>query len=198
MRRVNFKTKQEWLEARKSCLTGTTVGKYIGIENPYKPKTDEQMSKDPAVNFGKNCEESILTIFKNLPEISKNTLIQPTIGYSIWYSDKDERIAGSLDALAFEGNKNGFCECKSTSSGLYDLENKIIPETTWLQIFQYFSLDDSLDFCYLVVCDYPKWGNRSVKIDWLKISRESVLDRIINLQGWQNYILNTSEDLFKK
>jgi len=193
MKRLNFNTKEEWLEARKTCLTGTTIGKYIGIESPYTPKTDEQMAKDPAVNFGKNCEEAILTIFKNLPAISKQTLVQPTIGYSLWYSDKDERIAGSLDALAFENGKNGFCECKSTSSGLYDLANGIIPETTWLQILQYFSLDDSLDFCYLVVCDYPKWGNGTVKIDWLRISRADMSDRIINLQGWQSYILSADE-----
>jgi len=191
MRRVDFKTKEEWLQARKSCLTGTTIGKHIGINSPYVPKTDKQMAKDPAINFGKNCEESILTIFKNLPVISRQTLVQPTIGYSIWHSDKDERIAGSLDALAFENGKNGFCECKSTSSGIYNLFERIIPETTWLQIFQYFSLDDTLDFCYLVVCDYPKWGNGTTKIDWLRISRVEVIDRIINLQGWQTYILNT-------
>lgn len=193
MQRVNFNTKEEWLAAREPCLTGTTVGKYIGIESPYTPKTNEQMAKDPAVNFGKNCEESILTIFKNLPEISKQTLIQPTIGYSLWHSDEDRRVAGSFDALAFEFGKNGFIECKSTGSGLYDLKNMIIPETTWLQILQYFSLDDDLDFCYLVVCDYPKWGNGTVKIDWLRIPRADMLDRIINLQGWQSYILSADE-----
>lgn len=193
MKRLNFNTKEEWLEARKTCLTGTTIGKYIGIKSPYTPKTDEQMAKSPAINFGKNCEEAILTIFKNLPAISKQTLVQPTIGYSLWYSDKDERIAGSLDGLAFENGKSGFCECKSTSSGLYDLANGIIPETTWLQLLQYFSLDDNLDFCYLVVCDYPKWGNGTVKIDWLRISRADMLDRIINLQGWQSYILSADE-----
>lgn len=197
MRRVNFDTKEEWLEARKSCLTGTTIGKYIGIESNFATKTDEEMAKSPAVNFGKNCETSILTIFKNLPVIAKQTLIQPTIGYSIWYNDNDERIAGSLDGLAFEGNKNGFCEVKSTSIGLYDLKNWIIPETTWLQIIQYFSLDDSLDFCYLIVCDYPQWGNGTIKIDWLRISRDDIAERIINLRGWQNYILTTDKGFIK-
>lgn len=191
MRKVEFNTREEWLEARKQCLTGTTVGKYIGIKSPYAQKTQEQMDKDPAVNFGKNCEESILTIFKNLPEISKQTLVYPVLVHSLWYADRDERIAGSFDALAFEHGKNGFCECKSTSAELYNLEKMIIPETTWVQILQYFSLDDSLDFCYLVVCDYPKWGNRSIKIDWVRISRKSINDRIENLKSWQQYILTT-------
>lgn len=191
MQRVNFNTKEEWLEARKSCLTGTTIGKYIGVESGFAQKTDAEMAKSPAVNFGKNCEESILTIFKNLPVISKQTLVQPTVGYSIWYSDIDKRIAGSLDGLAFEAGEDGFVECKSTSIGLYDLKNLIIPQTTWLQLFQYFSLDDKLKFCYLVVCDYPQWGNGAVKIDWLRISRNDVLERITNLRGWQNYILAT-------
>lgn len=189
MRKVEFNTKEEWLAARKLCLTGTTVGKYIGIESPFAPKTQEQMDKDPAVNFGKNCEESILTIFKNLPEISKQTLVYPTIINTLWYRDDNDKIAGSFDALAFEHGKNGFCECKSTSSGLYDLRNMIIPDTTWLQIIHYFTIDESLDFCYLVVCDYPKWGDRSVAIDWVRISRQSVMDRIANLQGWHNYLL---------
>ena len=87
MRKVEFNTKEEWLAARKLCLTGTTVGKCIGIESPFAPKTQEQMDKDPAVNFGKNCEESILTIFKNLPEISKQTLVYPTIINTLWYRD---------------------------------------------------------------------------------------------------------------
>lgn len=191
MYKVEFNTKEEWLEARKPCLTGTTVGKHIGIESPYAPQTAEQMAKNPAVNFGNVCESSILTIFKNLPVIAKQTLVQITLKPTLWHSDKDERIAGSFDALAFELGKNGFIECKSTSAGLYDLKNMVIPETTWLQIIHYFSLDDSLDFCYLVVCDYQKWGNGGARIDWIRISKADILDRIINLQGWQTYILET-------
>jgi len=189
MRKAEFLTKEEWLEARKSCLTGTTVGKYVGIESNYALKTQEQMDKNPAVNFGVSCEESILTIFRHLPAISKQTLVCPTKGYALWYSSKDERIAGSFDALVFEEGMSGFCECKSTSSGLYDLQNMIIPDTTWLQIIHYFCLDDDLQFCYLVVCDYPKWGNGGARIDWIRISRESLMDRITNLQGWHSYIL---------
>lgn len=60
------------------------------------------MEKSPAVIFGKNCETSILTIFKNLPEIAKQTLVEPTIMHTLWYSDYDPRIAGSFDALAWE------------------------------------------------------------------------------------------------
>ena len=189
MIKVEFNTKEEWIEARKHCLTGTTVGKHIGIVSPYAPQTAEQMAKNPAVNFGNNCEESILTIFKNLPAISKQTLLNITTKPTLWYSDRDSRIAGSFDALAFENGANGFAECKSTSAGLYDLRNMVIPETTWLQIIHYFSLDDSLEFCYLVVCDYPKWGNSSIKIDWVRISRADIIDRILNLQGWHVHIL---------
>lgn len=191
MYKVEFNTKEEWLEARKSCLTGTTVGKYIGIQSPYKKQTQAQIESNPAVVFGNNCEESILTIFKNLPAITKSTLVSITTKPTLWHSDADRRIAGSYDGLAFEDGKNGFVECKSTSAGLYDLKNMVIPETTWLQILHYFSLDEGLDFCYLVVCDYPKWGDRSVSIDWVRISRSSVTDRIVNLQGWHQYILST-------
>lgn len=194
MRKIEFDTKDEWLEYRKKCLTGTTVGKYIGIESNYAPKSTEQMLKDSAINFGIACETSILTIFKNLPEISKQTLVYPTLMHTLWLSDEDERIAGSFDGLAFEHGKNGFVECKSTSAELYDLQNMLIPETTWVQIIQYFTIDDSLDFCYLVVCDYPKWGNRSIKIDWIRISRDDIIDRINNLKGWQKYILSTKEE----
>ena len=59
MLKVEFNTKEEWLEARKSCLTGTTVGEYIGIVSPYTKKTPEEIAKSPAVNFGINCETSI-------------------------------------------------------------------------------------------------------------------------------------------
>lgn len=45
MIKVEFSTKEEWLEARKSCLTGTTVGEHIGIVSPYAPKTPQEMEK---------------------------------------------------------------------------------------------------------------------------------------------------------
>lgn len=189
MIKIEFNTKEEWLEARKSCLTGTTVGKYVGINSPFEPKTQEQLAKSPAIAFGVNCETSILTIFKNLPEIAKQTLVFPTIVHTLWYSDYDKRIAGSFDALATEKGMKGFCECKSTGAGLYDLKNRIIPETTWLQIIHYFSLSDELKFCYLVVCSYPQFGNGTTKIDWLRISREEVQDKIDNLRGWHKYLL---------
>lgn len=191
MKKIEFETKEEWLAARKECLTGTTVGKHIGIASTFVPQTEEQMAKNPAINFGVACEESILTIFKNLPSMSKQTLVKPTLKHTLWVSDADSRIAGSFDALAFENGKSGFCECKSTSAGMYDLENMIIPETTWLQIIHYFSIDDSLDFCYLVVCDYPKWGSRSTKIDWVRISRADVIAQITNIRGWHSHILTT-------
>lgn len=190
MIKVEFNTKQEWIEARKSCLTGTTVGKHIGIVSPFKPKSAEEMAKSPAVQFGINCEESILTIFKNLPEITQNTLVIPTTKSTLWYKKDEPRLAGSFDALAWEKGMEGFCECKSTSAGLYDLKNKIVPSTTWLQIIHYFSLNDKFQFCYLVVCSYSQWGNFTTKIDWLRISRDEVQDRIENLKGWQKYLLN--------
>ena len=189
MLKVEFNTKEEWLEARKSCLTGTTVGEYIGIVSPYKKKTPEEMEKSPAVNFGINCETSILTIFKNLPVIAKQTLVIPTIMHTLWYSDIDPRLAGSFDALAWEKGQEGFCECKSTGAGIYDLRNNVIPDTTWLQILHYFAINPEFQFCYLVVCDYPQWGNRDVKINYKRISRQDVADRIANLQGWHKYLL---------
>ena len=190
MYKVEFNTKEEWKKARLSCLTGTTVGKYIGITSPYAPKSDEEMAKNPAVQFGVNCETSILTIFSNLPSVAKDLLLKPTIKPTLWYSDEDNRIAGSFDALAYEKGQNGFAECKSTSAGLYDLKNWVIPNTTWLQIIHYFSLDDSLQFCYLVVCSYHKWGDWGAKIDYVRISRAMVQSRIDNLKSWHKYILS--------
>lgn len=189
MLKVEFNTKEEWLEARKSCLTGTTVGEYIGIVSPYAKKSPEEIAKSPAVNFGINCETSILTIFKNLPAIAKQTLVIPTILHTLWYSDIDPRLAGSFDALAWEKGQEGFCECKSTGAGLYDLRNNIIPDTTWLQILHYFAINPNFQFCYLVVCDYPQWGDRDVKISYKRISRQDVAERIANLQGWHRYLL---------
>lgn len=190
MLKVEFNTKEEWLEARKSCLTGTTVGKYIGIKSPFAPKSAEEMAKSPAVNFGVNCETSILTIFKNLPAIAKQTLVIPTILHTLWYSDIDPRLAGSFDALAWEKGQEGFCECKSTGAGLYDLRNNVILDTTWLQILHYFAINPEFQFCYLVVCSYPQWGNSTTKIEWKRIARADVQDRITNLQGWHRYLLN--------
>lgn len=189
MLKVEFNTKEEWLEARKSCLTGTTVGEHIGIISPFTKKSPEEMAKSPAVNFGINCETSILTIFKNLPAISKQTLVIPTILHTLWYSDIDPRLAGSFDALAWEKGQAGFCECKSTGAGLYDLRNNVILDTTWLQILHYFAINPEFQFCYLVVCDYPQWGDRDVKISHKRISRQDVADRIANLQGWHRYLL---------
>ena len=190
MRKVEFNTKEEWLEARKACLTGTTVREYIGVQSPFPQKSPEEMAKNPAVQFGVNCETSILTIFKNLPAIVKQTLVVPTIKHTLWYSDEDPRIAGSFDALAWENGMAGFCECKSTGmEGLYDLKRGIVPDITWCQIIWYFIINPEFKFCYLVVCSYPQWGNGSTKIDWLRISREDLQQQISNLRLWAKYLL---------
>lgn len=189
MLKVEFNTKEEWLEAKKSCLTGTTVGEHIGIVSPYPKRTPEQMAKDPAVNFGIECETSILTIFRHLPEIAKRVMVVPTIMHTLWYSDIDPRLAGSFDALAWEGSQEGFCECKSTGAGLYDLRNMIIPDTTWVQILHYFAINPKFQFCYLVVCSYPKFGSYPTKIEWVRIARQDVANKIANLQGWHQYLL---------
>lgn len=189
MIKIEFDSKEAWIEARKKCLTGTTVGEYIGIQSPFAPKSAEEMAKSPAVQFGVNCEESILTIFKNLPAIAQQTLVIPTLKPTLWYKDDEPRLAGSFDALAWENGQEGFCECKSSGAGLYDLKNNIIPDTTWLQIIHYFCINPNFQFCYLVVCSYPQWGDGTVKIDWKRISRNDIKDRIENLQGWHKYLL---------
>lgn len=189
MKKVEFENEALWLEARKKCLTGTQVAEKIGIKSPYKQKTREEMAKSPAVIFGKNCESSVLKIFANLPQINKNTLVIPTLKPTLWYSDFDERIAGSFDALAYEGSTEGFCECKCTSGDFYDLKNWIIPETTWLQIIHYFCVNPKFEFCYLVVCKYHLWGNFSTKIDWVRIDRKDISKQISNLTQWHSYLL---------
>ena len=189
MKKNVFKTKSEWLKARETCITGTTIGKYIGVNSPYVSKTPEQMEKDPAVQFGVNCENAIITLFKNLPEIAKQTLILPTTEPTLWLSDWSECVGGSFDALALENNVEGFCEVKSSSAGLYDLKNNIIPDTTWIQIIHYFSLNVNFQFCYLIVCSYPKWGNGGIHINWKKILRSEITEQIKNIRMWQYKIL---------
>ena len=190
MFKVQFHSKAEWLKAREKCLTGTKLREYLGFENVYKNQSQADLEKSPAVNFGINCETSVLTIFKNLPEISKQTLVIPTITPTLWYSDIDKRLAGSFDSLAWENEQEGFCECKTTSANLYDLRQNIIPDTTWLQILHYFAINDNFKFCYLVVCSYPKWGNYPVKIEWKKILRSDVQDRINKIKMWHKYLLD--------
>ena len=65
MRKVEFNTKEEWLAARRACLTGTTVREYIGVQSPFPQKSPEEMAKRPALQVGVYCETSILTIFKH-------------------------------------------------------------------------------------------------------------------------------------
>lgn len=197
MYKVEFNNKADWLKARETCLTGTTLSKYIGIKSPFKEKTQEELEKSPSIIFGSNCETPILTIFKNLPEIAKNTLVYPTIKPTLWFSKKDTRIAGSFDGLAFEGSKEGFCECKTTSTDLYDLNNNIIPETTWLQILQYFSINPKFEFCYLIVCKYKLYGSPSLKIEWKRINRYEIEDKIQKVVLWQRYILNHNQNFSK-
>ena len=64
MRKVEFNTKEEWLEARKACLTGTTVREYIGVQSPFPQKSPEEMAKIK-INEQKKVQKIIAQTYVN-------------------------------------------------------------------------------------------------------------------------------------
>lgn len=123
VRRLNLKTRDEWLKKRQSFIGGSDASSIIGV-NPYMTnqelweiKTGRRKQADisdkPYVKYGIDAEPIIRKLFQlNHPEYKVSY-----VNHNIWLNDKYPFAHASLDGwiVEKETKQKGILEIKTTN-----------------------------------------------------------------------------------
>lgn len=171
VRRIQFKTKSEWLEARKGKIGGSDAAAVLGL-NPYKTnqelyeemigvRTAADISDKPYVIYGTKAEEHIRALFAlDHPEYQVDYY-----GDNMLINGKYPFAHASLDGelIELETGRKGIFECKTTelfssmSKEKWDGDN--IPDNYYIQVLHYLMVTEYefVDLRAQIKCE---WNNQ--------------------------------------
>ena len=171
VRRIQFKTKSEWLRARKGKIGGSDAATVLGL-NPYKTnqelyeemigvRTAADISDKPYVIYGTKAEEHIRALFAlDHPEYQVDYY-----GDNMLVNGKCPFAHASLDGelIELETGRKGIFECKTTelfssmSKEKWDGNN--IPDNYYIQVLHYLMVTE-YEFVELRAQIKSKWNNQ--------------------------------------
>ena len=196
----------EWLEKRKSGITGTGASAIVG-KNPYKSNVDyweektgrrvePDISDKDYVQYGQHAEEHLIALFAlDFPQ------------YEVIHKDFDLRVhpkypflIGSLDGelTEKETGRKGILEIKTTNilqSRQYEKWNDMIPENYLYQTLHYL-LVTGYDFVVLKAQLKRVYEGNDVRLDTrhyyferkdVEVLLADLLER--ELHFWNEYVL---------
>lgn len=171
VRRIQFKTKSEWLRARKGKIGGSDAAAVLGL-NPYKTnqelyeemigvRTVADISDKPYVIYGTKAEEHIRALFAlDHPEYQVDYY-----GDNMLVNGKYPFAHASLDGelIELETGRKGIFECKTTelfssmSKEKWDGDN--IPDNYYIQVLHYLMVTEYefVDLRAQIKCE---WNNQ--------------------------------------
>lgn len=153
-----FKTRQEWLEARKGRIGGSDAAAILGVhpsktnvqlwEEKTGRRQPEDISNEPYVKYGIEAEPHLRELFKlDFPEY--RVMYEEN---NIWLNDNLPWMHASLDGwLRDSFGKAGIWECKTANiqrSGQRSEWKNQIPPHYFVQLIHYFSVT-RFDFAIL-------------------------------------------------
>ncbi len=202
VKRRQFKSKAEWLEARKGKIGGSDAASVLGM-NPYKTNQElyEEMtglrsaidiSDKSYVLYGTKAEEHIRALFAlDHPEYQVNYY-----GDNMILNDKYPFAHASLDGelTELENGRKGIFECKTTelfssiSKEKWDGNN--IPDNYYIQTLHYLMVTE-YEFVELRAQIKSRWNNqiRLTTKDY-HIERSEVLQDIEILMEAEKKFIN--------
>lgn len=183
IRMVQFETREEWLEHRKSHLGGSEISAVVGY-NPYMNNqrlwelktgraTAVDISDKPFVKYGNDAEYHLRELFRlDFPEYKVEY-----VENNSWINDKYPWAAASLDGwLTDQRGRKGILEIKTTeiiNSMSKEKWKDGVPNNYFCQVLFYMAVYEA-EFCVL------------------KAQLKSVLDGIPYLQT-KHYIIERTE-----
>ena len=197
-----FKTKHEWLNARKSRIGGSDASCIVGM-NPYKNNVDlwlekigkieaEDISDKPYVQYGISAEVHLRELFKlDFPEYE--VIYDEN---NMFLNDRYPFAHASLDGelIELETGRRGILEIKTTNilqSMQREKWNNRLPDNYYIQLIHYLLITE-YDFAVLKAQLKSVFNNDETYIQTkhFKIERGDALDDIEYLRDKEQAFFN--------
>jgi len=155
MKTLLFSDRDEWLEARKTRITGSRLKDIYAVRKERKQgfwellaerlEIGDDESENP-MQRGTDLEADAIKAFEEYEGKTVNTDLV------IWMRDDDESIAISPDGYIGE-TEAVECKCLASSRHLQAWFEQEVPKEYWLQVIQYFIVNEKLEQLHFVMYD---------------------------------------------
>lgn len=155
MKTISYTNRDEWLAGRKTKITGSRLKDIYAIRKERKQgfwellaerlEIGDDESENP-MQRGTDLEKSAIEAFE---EAEGKTVSTDLV---IWMRDDNASIAISPDGFIGE-TEAVECKCLASSRHLQAWFEKEIPKEYWLQVVQYFVVNEKLEMLHFVMYD---------------------------------------------
>ena len=187
----------EWLDARKGKITGSKLkdivvkrgtGKKLGFYELMADRLAIDTGEEDSMERGHALESEAL-------DLLQETLKKPIERGLFCVSDKNPDIALSPDGLIKNDGKYTEAvevKCLSTARHLQAYFEQEIPDDYYLQVIQYFIVNEDLETLYLTFYD-PRVTIKP--IHFIIVKRETITEDIATYEKYQEETLKEINDL---
>ena len=189
MKTLKYGSKEEWLEARKTRITGSRLKDIVVLRgNEKKIGFWELLAERLCIEDGQNenpmqrgtdLESEAIKQFEEYEGKTVNTDLV------IWTRDDNESIAISPDGYIGE-TEAVECKCLASARHLEAYFTKKVPKDYWFQVLQYFIVNEKLEQLHFVMYDPRIPQKPYFKIT---IERSTVQDEVNEYLEYQKKIL---------
>lgn len=189
MKTLKYESKEEWLEARKTRITGSRLKDIVVLRGNEKKIgfwellaerlcIEDGQDENP-MQRGTDLESEAIKAFEEYEGKTVNTDLV------IWTRDDNESIAISPDGY-IEETEAVECKCLASARHLEAYFTKKVPKDYWFQVLQYFIVNEKLELLHFVMYDPRIPQKPYFKIT---IERSTVQDEVNEYLEYQKKIL---------
>lgn len=155
MKTLKYENREDWLDGRKTRITGSRLKDIYAVRKERKQgfwqllaerlEVGDDQSEDP-MQRGTDLESEAIRQFQEHEGKEVNTDLV------IWVRDDNESIAISPDG--YIGDTEAVeCKCLASARHLEAYFTQEIPKEYWLQVIQYFVVNEKLEMLHFVMYD---------------------------------------------
>ncbi len=194
MKTISYTDREEWLSGRKTKITGSRLKDIYAVRKERKQGFWELLAErleigddesDNPMQRGIDLEKSAIEAFEEAEGKKVNTDLV------IWMRDDNSSIAISPDGFIGE-TEAVECKCLASSRHLQTWFEQEIPKEYWLQVIQYFIVNEKLEQLHFVMYDprIPQKPYFKITID-----RGNVEEEVVQYLEYQRKVLEEVNNL---
>lgn len=195
MKTLKYDSKEEWLEGRKTRITGSRLKDIVVLRGTEKKQAfwellaerlciEDGQDENP-MQRGTDLESEAVKAFEEHEGKEVNTDLV------IWTRDDNESIAISPDG--FIGETEAIeCKCLASARHLEAYFTKKVPKDYWFQVLQYFIVNEKLEQLHFVMYDPRIPQKPYFKIT---IERSTVQEEVDEYLEYQKKVLEEVNEL---